>query len=212
MTDRAETLRGLLVADSWRMNCLRHLRAVMGSEAWIAAGFLRNLVWDRLQGLAPRPLDDVDVVYFDATAPNEAQDKAWETALQQAAPGVPWSVKNQARMHLRNADTPYRDLKDALAHWLETATGVAARLDDADRPVFMSAHGMEDLLGFTLRPTASGLARLDQLRARMKAKGWLERWPGVRLVGFDNLDAKRGPAIKRDPISNAGQIGPDQNR
>ncbi|MGL4613057.1 MAG: nucleotidyltransferase family protein, partial [Shewanella sp.] len=30
----------------------------------IAAGFVRNLVWDRLHGLAPMPLADIDVIYY----------------------------------------------------------------------------------------------------------------------------------------------------
>jgi hypothetical protein len=41
-----------------------------------------------------------------------------------------WSVKNQARMHERNADRPYRSASDAMMHSPETATAVGARLGD----------------------------------------------------------------------------------
>ena len=177
-----QRLERLIADDPWRMACLASVREVMGAEAWIAAGFIRNMVWDRLQGRAPLPLDDVDVVYFDPRDHRKAVEQDWERALRAARPGVPWQVRNQARMAAHNEDAPYRDLCDALSHWLETATGIAARQTAAGDVDIFAAYGTSDLFAMTLRPTPAGLARLAQLEARIDSKGWRARWPDLRVL------------------------------
>ena len=78
-------------------------------DCWTGAGFVRNLVWDRLHGYAEAtPLNDIDVLYFDPSDRSRATERALEARLRRALPGQPWSVRNQARMHRRNADAPYR--------------------------------------------------------------------------------------------------------
>ena len=54
-----------------------------------------------------------------------SRDRAIEAELRALAPGIDWSVKNQARMHLRNGDPPYSGATDAMRHWPETATAIA---------------------------------------------------------------------------------------
>jgi hypothetical protein len=175
-------LAARLLADPHRVRCLEVLRDTLGPPFWIAAGFARNLIWDADFGSgAARSLEDLDVLYFDASDTRAATDSAYESRLIEAAPDLPWQVRNQARMHRRNGDSPYRDLEDAMAHWLETATGIAARLDPAKGLVITSAYGLEDLFDGVLRATASGRARPRELEERMAAKGWRARWPGMRL-------------------------------
>lgn len=36
-------------------------------DGLIAAGFVRNLVWDHLHGKNATPLNDVDVIFYDAS-------------------------------------------------------------------------------------------------------------------------------------------------
>ena len=96
--------------------------------AWAGAGFVRNAVWDHLHGRSIEAAwSDIDVVYSDRDALAASRDTEHEERLRSLLPGLPWSVKNQARMHVRNGDRPYADLADALAHWPETCTAVAAR-------------------------------------------------------------------------------------
>ncbi len=166
------------------MACLTALREVMGAEAWIAAGFIRNMIWDQIQGREAEPLDDVDVVYFDLEDQAEETEKDWDRRLARHLPGVPWSVKNQVRMARRNKEGPYRDVSDALAHYLETATAVAVQVSDAGQIEILAPYGCADLFAMVLRPTSSGLARIDQLQARLRAKGWRARWPDLKFVGF----------------------------
>ena len=87
-------------------------------------------------------------------------------------------------MHLRNDDPPYRDTADAIGHWLETATCIAARLDDDDTVTLLAPHGIDDLVGLKLRPTPAGRRNRADFQKRLKQKDWLRRWP--KLVAVDD--------------------------
>jgi len=167
------------------MSVLRTVRALALPDWAIGAGFVRNAVWDRLHGFAEStPLDDVDVLYFDRTDQSKAAERAFEAQLAAAMPTVPWSVRNQARMHLRNGDRPYADTEDALRYWLETATCVAVRLERDDSLTVIAPYGLDDLLGLRSSPTPRGRERHDAYRARMREKNWPARWPRVHVEGL----------------------------
>jgi hypothetical protein len=175
----------LVAADAWMMAALGALAGLGLPDAWIGAGFLRGAVWDRLHGYASRtPLDDIDVVYFDPEATDSAAEAALERRLERRLPGLPWEVKNQARMHLRNGDAPYRDSAEALTHWLETPTAVALRLNQAGVPELLAPLGTGDLLGLIVRPTPHARAhkhRLAAYRERLARKNWPAKWPRLRV-------------------------------
>ena len=175
-----------VAGDAWMMAALTAVAGLGLPDAWIGAGFLRGAVWDRLHEFTERtPLDDIDVVYFDPGAPDPAAEAALERRLGARLPGLPWSVKNQARMHLRNGDAPYGSSGVALAHWLETPTAVAVRLNDGGRLELLAPLGTEDLLDLTVRPTPHARAhkhRLAAYRARLEAKNWPARWPKLWVV------------------------------
>jgi hypothetical protein len=175
----------LVLGDPWRSSVLHAVRD-LGLPDWaVGAGFVRNAVWDRLHGFAaPTPLDDVDVLFFGPDDCTTAREKALERALAAAMPGVPWSVRNQARMHLRNGDSPYKSTEDALRYWLETATCVAVRLESDDRLTVIAPLGLDDLLALRSAPTARGRVRREAYLARMRAKNWPARWPKVRVDGL----------------------------
>ena len=180
----ASDLSAFVAAQPAMVDCLAALAVLDLSDTWIGAGFVRNPVWDALHGQMPDigTLADVDVVFFDPAHPEPEREQEAEAALALLHPGVPWSVRNQARMHRRNADPPYRDLSDALRHWLETATTVAVRLHKGQVEV-LAPCGVADLLGLALRPTPATVAQPDKLaayRCRVQAKGWLRRWPRLR--------------------------------
>jgi hypothetical protein len=173
----------LIRADRWRLSVLARVRDLGLQDCWVGAGFVRNLVWDRLQGhQAPTPTADIDVLYFDAADPRPEAEQAIEKRLRQSAPDLPWEVRNQARMHQRNGDPPYRDTSDALRHWLETATAVAVRLDRENRLHHIAPHGLDDLLALRLCPTPAGRRRPEQYRDRVAAKDWQGLWPKLELV------------------------------
>jgi hypothetical protein len=85
-------------------------------------------------------------------------------------------------MHLKNGDPPYQDSADALAHWLETPTAVAVRLNESGGPELLAPLGTADLLGLWVRPTPHARAyRLEAYRKRIAAKNWPAKWPKLRV-------------------------------
>ncbi len=122
-------LRTLIAGDPWRREALRAAASLALSDAWIGAGFVRAPVWDRLHGYdSPTPLDDIDVIYLDAGDLSEAAEQRQEVRLEAILPCGLWSVRNQARMHLRNNDPPYKSSADALRYWLEQIRGIESHL------------------------------------------------------------------------------------
>lgn len=176
------TLEAMLTADTARMRALEAVRSLDLPDCWIGAGFVRSLVWDRLAGCAmATPLSDVDVVWFSAGAASDADDLQLERQLYGIEPGIPWSVKNQARMHVRNGDRPYLSTSDALTHWPETVTAVAVRLGSDGEIQILAPYGLDDLFAGRVRATPRfEIEKRSILEARWRAKQWHLRWPFVR--------------------------------
>ncbi len=174
---------GRVAGAPWRRRALEVVAALDLPDCWIGAGFVRAPVWDALHGFGnPTPLDDIDVVYHDPACLDPAAEATAEARLKELLPGLPWSVRNQARMHLRNGDRPYGSTADALCHWLETPTAVAVRLGPDRAPELLAPLGLDDLVDLVLRPTPHARAqRMAAFRQRVARKGWLKTWPKVRL-------------------------------
>ena len=162
---------------------LRAVRALALPDWCIAAGFVRNRVWDHLHGIVPaREPVDIDVLYFDADDRSKERESEHEGRLAVLLPGLPWQVRNQARMHVWKDLPPHRDTADAMVHWLETVTAVGVRLEDDDSLTVVAPLGTDDLLGLCCRPTAFGHTRRHEYEARITAKRWREMWPKVRFL------------------------------
>ena len=176
----------VLLGSAWHRDCLRAVRDLSLPDWAIGAGFVRNAVWDRLQGhKRATPLNDIDVLFFDSGNTEPAFERTLEHSLARSLPGRAGSRRHPARMHRRNGDRPYRNTEDALRFWLETPTAVAVRLQANDGLSVLAPFGLEDLMAMSVRPTAAGLAKMDQYRARMTAKNWPATWPRVTVEGLD---------------------------
>lgn len=179
-----ERMAAIVRRDPERLRCLRLVRDLGLPDCWVAAGFLRNAIWDALHGRAPRQAyDDVDVIWFDRGRAGAEDDAALAAELARRDAGVRWSVKNQARMHVRNGDPPYGSAAEAMCHWVETTAAVAVRIDADDGIVLSTPLGTDDLFDLVVRPgprfRAGKRAIFD---ARVAAKRWLEDWPLLRLA------------------------------
>ncbi len=177
----------ILAREPLRLACLRVVRDLGLPDAWIGAGFVRNAVWDALTRRAHDPrAHDVDVAFFDPLLVDEARahdaERTLERRLELALPGLRWSVTNQARMAAPNGDAPYRDTADAIAHWPETATAVAAQLDADGRIQLLAPHGLEDLLALVVRATPAFARKHEAWEKRTREKAWQARWPEVHVV------------------------------
>jgi uncharacterized protein len=174
----------LIAASPFHLAALRSVSALALPDWWIGAGFVRSLVWDHLHRAAkPTLLGDIDVIWFDTQRRTADIDDALTTKLRAVHPGVPWSIKNQARMHERNGDRPYRSSLDAMCHWPETATAVAVTLSNTVTLNLAAPFGTDDLLTMVVRPTPHFRQhRMDAYRARQNRKNWRVFWPLLRDV------------------------------
>ncbi|RJT45476.1 nucleotidyltransferase family protein [Rahnella woolbedingensis] len=164
-----------------------HMRALLQAsplglnDAWLAAGFVRNLVWDRLHGYEnATPLNDIDVVYFNPEDCSVAKDEHYEQLLLEKSPDFPWSVKNQARMHERHGHAPYVSSAQAMSHWVEVETAIGARINAAGQIELNAPLGLDALFTFTITPNPRH-AIAAVFAERVSSKGWLARWPKLRV-------------------------------
>jgi uncharacterized protein len=182
MTGRLAHLQRILAHSPGRMEALRALRAVDAPQGMIGAGYIRAAVWDEVCGLPPTPVTDIDVLFYDAGNLSRERELDLERRLHDILPHLPWSARNQARMHERNGDRPYRSVEDALSFWLETPTCVAVRLERDDTLAILAPFGLEDLFSLRIAPTPAGARRAGDYATRVRAKNWHRAWPGVSIV------------------------------
>ena len=179
----APFVRDVLRKDAARWHLLGVVAELDLPDCWIAAGFVRNAVWDALHGRRPNPQQgDVDVIWFDPDCLSPEVDREYEEQLRLSVPSIEWSVKKQARMHLRNGDAPYRSATDAMRYWPETATAVAARRQGFDQCEIAAPLGLDDLLQLALRPTSRFVTEKREIfDQRVKAKAWMLSWPNLEI-------------------------------
>lgn len=177
------SIEALLRADPTRWRILGMIRDIALPDCWVGAGFVRNAVWDALHGRPPASVDgDVDVLWFDRQQTAPQVDARIAATLRTLDPTVDWSVRNQARMHVRNGDPPYRSTADAMGRWPETATAVAVRRTASDGVEVSAPLGLADLFGLVLRPAPCFQGgKHGEYLARIEAKGWMLSWPRLRM-------------------------------
>lgn len=174
----------LIEEDKWMMDVLRIAQKLELPDWWICAGFVRSKIWDTLHSYESRtPLADVDVIYFDPSCLEEEKEKSLEQQLFTWNPDIPWSVKNQARMHKVNNLQPYKSAEEGIANFPETVTALGVKLG-AGGLMLTAPHGIEDVLQMHVRPVPR-FAGSNELRAvykkRVESKNWKAIWPMVTV-------------------------------
>ena len=168
----------IIVKDKWRLQALKALRSLNLTDCWIAAGFVRNAVWDN-EFNRNTPLNDIDVIYFSLSDITVQRDKNLEQRLKEVSPSLPWSVKNQARMHIRNSSPAYSSCLHAMSFWPEKQTGVAVKIDSNNQLQLL--HSFELSLLFNRCINYNSACPKDIFNERVKTKGWLTCWPELQL-------------------------------
>lgn len=197
----------IIQADSQRMSCLHALQQLALPQSYLGAGFLRNAIWDFLHNKStPTPLNDVDVIYFDANNTQPGKDTFYEMQLNEVLPQVKWQVKNQTRMHVLHGHAPYKSCEDAISYWIEKETCVAIALSSADSVAlspsasasaggnisasssFETVGPFEILAPFGLQGNFAGTIsinpknpRPDVFNERIQNKRWCEIWPTLTV-------------------------------
>lgn len=179
MVTASSRICSILRSDPQRWHLLGVVAALDLPDCWIGAGFVRNAVWDHLHDRPVAPLDaDVDVIWYDPHRVEATTDRRIEVRLQAIEPSIKWSVKNQARMHSRNGDSPYSSASDAMRFWPETATAIAVRRNRTGICEIAAPLGLNDLLSLVLRPTSRfAVEKRNIYDERIRSKGWSSSWP-----------------------------------
>ncbi len=169
-----------MLKDSFRLGVLQVVRQLDLPQGFVAAGFVRNLVWDHLHRKeTPSDLNDIDVIYFDAQEQSENQYKRYEQQLREAMPGVNWQVRNQARMHIKNQDRPYQNVQEAMSYWPEKETAIAVRLTSGGQIDCVTPFDLSTL--FALKITHNPNRDKLIFEQRVKSKNWLIHWPMLKV-------------------------------
>ncbi|WP_053220086.1 nucleotidyltransferase family protein [Virgibacillus senegalensis] len=152
---------------------------------WICAGFVRTKIWDTLHEFENRTnTPDVDVIYFDDKNMDEKTEKELEAKLRVILPDIPWSVKNQARMHVINDIPPYTSSEDAISKFPETATALGIKIDKNNKLILTAPCGIDDVLNLELWPTPyfkETRERASIYEERIIKKNWKAIWHKIKV-------------------------------
>ena len=174
-----EDIINAISQDDWMMEILDTTKELQLPDWCVCAGFVRSKVWDVIHGFSKRtPLPDVDVIYFNDENKEEEVELELEKKLYSIQPNIPWSVKNQARMHLKNNSEPYISSSDAISKFPETATAVGIKLDEANNLVLVAPLGIVDLINCRVQPTPTFINKdkMSIFTNRVKSKRWHDTW------------------------------------
>ncbi|WP_409292893.1 nucleotidyltransferase family protein [Peribacillus sp. SCS-37] len=180
-----QDILNIIKEDAWMMDVLRVAKSLNLPDWWICAGFVRSKIWDNLHGFAERTsTPDVDVIYFDTANIDEMEEKKYEDLLREISPRIPWSVKNQARMHILNNLPPFSSSVDAISKFPETATALGLKLDERDQLVLAAPWGIHDLLHLQLKPTpyyTEDRKLVNIYEERLLKKNWKSLWSQITV-------------------------------
>lgn len=177
------TLNNLLKSDAHLSSILKTVETLDLHDCWIAAGIIRNKVWDSLHNIKTET-NDIDVIYFDEADTSIQAEKILEAKLNKLMPNQPWSVKNQARMHSKNNLPPYLCSFEGIANFPETPTAIAARIKQ-NKIELVAPYGLQDLFTYQVRPTPN-YTKDSPLHPiylqRVQEKNWEQTWNRLRII------------------------------
>ncbi len=180
-----DVIKSLIKRDPDRMEILRVTQSLDLNDWCVGAGFVRNCVWDYLHNYdTPTPLNDIDVCYYDLAGMDPDSDKEMERTLRAKLPEHQWSLKNQARMHLKNNCAQYKSTLDAMSYWPEIQTTVGVSLEDNDDIIVRSVYPLERLFSYKIEPNPKCKSNNLAL-SRIKQKNWLQIWPMLSVHDID---------------------------
>lgn len=171
---------------------LKMIRSLELKDSWLAAGSVRNFIWNILSGkLGFDAETDVDVIFFDPTVSYE-KTLQLEMELRKAFPAYSWELKNQVYMHSHSPNTqPYTSSKDAMSKYPECCTAIGLRLLENDKLELFAPYGLADIRAFQVRPTPHFLVDAERKKLymeRIHKKNWQAKWP---QLSFEHLSEEK---------------------
>ena len=171
---------------------LEIIRSLELKDSWLAAGSVRNFIWNILSGKPGFDAEtDVDVIFFDPTVSYE-KTLQLEMELRKAFPAYSWELKNQVYMHIHSPNSqPYTSSKDAMSKYPECCTAIGLRLLENDKLELFAPYGLADIRAFQVRPTPHFLADAERKKLYMERickKNWQAKWP---QLSFETLSEEK---------------------
>ena len=165
------------------MAILTIIRNLGLKDSWLAAGSVRNFIWNLLSDKSSFDCEtDVDVIFFDPDISYEAT-LSLEKKLREDFPQYQWELKNQVYMHQHSSHTaPYTSSRDAMSKYPERCTAVGLHLNEESTLELFAPYGLEDILNFQVRPTPHFLGNEDRMelyQIRLSKKNWQEKWKNL---------------------------------
>lgn len=180
-----EKIIKMITEDEWMMEILKSTKTLNLPDWWVCAGFVRSKIWDTLHHFNERtPIPDIDVIYFDPSNVDEREEKKLEEKLKGLVRDIPWSVKNEARMHIKSNLPPYSSSIDAISKFPETATALRVKLDEVDNVKLAAPCGIEDVVNLEVRPTEffkETKERIEIYESRIEKKNWKAVWNQLKV-------------------------------
>lgn len=99
-------------------------------------------------------------------------------------PHIPWSVKNEARMHIKNNISPYSSSVDAISKFPETVTALGVKLEKKDNVILTAPYGIEDVVNLEVKPTpffTKSEERINIYQDRITRKNWKSNWNHLKI-------------------------------
>ncbi len=172
-------IEALIKADVERMEILSIVQKLDLPDCYVAAGFIRNLVWDHIFSTST-PLNDIDIVFFDTVDKSNRRAEEITAQLNKRFPDFTWQAKNQAFMHCRNHDRPYENTLDAMSFWPEKETAMGVSIDKNGALTFIDAFPLNNI--FEGKVTYNPKRNEHVFRQRIVQKQWLKIWPNLQVV------------------------------
>lgn len=150
-------------------------------ELYLTGGILRNAIWNKLHCREEFfYLDDCDIIFYNDKIDKE-HEREIENYLKISFPYLKWSVKNQARMHIKNGHLKYKNIIDAVYCFPETSSAIAIN----GKWDIIAPYGYHDILNLRLNPT--NFCRKNEIHIfnkRISEKKWLQEFEQLTLYSF----------------------------
>jgi len=179
---------GILKSSNRINSIMQTIRLIKSEELLLTGGSLRNIVWNNLHLYSESyELEDCDIIFYNPVDISRNYEEQIRKRLEYFNPDINWSVKNQARMHIRNKHKPYSGILDALIAFPETCSAVAI---DKDWNI-ISPYGLYDLYNLTVAPTKYCMENeIEVYHRRLIKKNWHEKW--ADLIILENTAHNKG--------------------
>ncbi|MFD1851291.1 nucleotidyltransferase family protein [Oceanobacillus bengalensis] len=181
----------IIKKDKWMMEILQTAKTLHLPDWWICAGFVRSKIWDTVHKFNERTLiPDIDVIYYWPNNIDKLEEKKYEKILHSINPTIPWSVKNEARMHMNSSMPPYTSSIDAISKFPETATALGVKLDEYNNVILTAPCGIHDVVNLEVKPTpffTENKERMQIYEERIRRKNWKSTWKELKITQNHNV-------------------------